>query len=116
MGRKAIINALRHSRATKVETEIEYSRRHMRLCVRDNGCGIDPQILGAGRGLHWGLLGMRERAENIGASFRIWSKPGLGTDVEISGPARPVHERKIRRFGRTMVMADAKRLGGLTND
>ncbi len=94
IGREAIINALRHSQATKVETEIQYLRRHIRLGIRDNGCGIDPKILRAGRGLHWGLLGMRERAETLGANLRIWSKPGMGTEVEISVRAWPVRERR----------------------
>jgi len=86
IGREALINALRHSRATKVEAEIEYLPRRLRLLVRDNGCGIDPGLLRAARNLHWGLVGMRERAANIGAKLRIWSRPGTGTEVEISVP------------------------------
>ena len=84
IGREAVINAFRHSRATRVETEIEYLRRRTRLLVRDNGCGIDAQTLRAGRDSYWGLVGMRERAEAIGASLRIWSKLGIGTEVEVS--------------------------------
>jgi signal transduction histidine kinase len=83
IGREAVINAFRHSRATKIEAEIEYLRRQVRLLVRDNGCGIDPKTLAIGCDSHWGLLGMRERAESIGASLRIWSKPGLGTEIEL---------------------------------
>jgi signal transduction histidine kinase len=84
MGREALANALRHSKATSIEAEVEYSARRLRVVVRDNGCGIDQKTLRAGRNTHWGLVGMRERAGSIGAQLRIWSRPGAGTEVEIS--------------------------------
>jgi signal transduction histidine kinase len=84
IGREAMLNAVRHAQATSIEAEVEYMPRGLRLAVRDNGCGIDPQIVRSGRDCHWGLLGMRERAGNIGAKLRIWSRPGAGTEVEIS--------------------------------
>lgn len=86
IGREALVNALRHSEATSIEAEVEYSPRRLRVTVRDNGCGIDPQVVRWGRDAHWGLLGMRERAESIGAQLRIWSRPRAGTEVEISVP------------------------------
>jgi signal transduction histidine kinase len=86
IGREALANALRHSKATDIEAEVEYSPRRLRLVVRDNGCGIDPQVVRSGREAHWGLAGMRERAGSIGAQLRIWSRPGAGTEVEISVP------------------------------
>jgi signal transduction histidine kinase len=86
IGREAILNALRHARATTIEAEVKYLPRGLRLAVRDNGCGIDPQIVRSGSDSHWGLLGMRERAGSIGAKLQIWSRPGAGTEVEISLP------------------------------
>jgi signal transduction histidine kinase len=86
IGREAMLNALRHAQASNIEAEVEYLPRRLRLAVRDNGCGIDPQVVQSGRDSHWGLLGMRERAGNIGARLRIWSRPGAGTEVEISVP------------------------------
>jgi signal transduction histidine kinase len=83
--REALGNAFRHSGATLIEAEIEYSARRLRLIVRDNGRGIEP---GTGRDVHWGLRGMRERAESIGAKLTIWSRAGAGTEVEISVPGR----------------------------
>jgi len=83
MGREALVNALRHSKATNIEVEVEYLRRGLRMVVRDNGCGIDPEVVRLGRDGHWGLPGMRERAASVGARLRVWSKPGLGTEVEI---------------------------------
>lgn len=87
IGREALVNALRHARAALIEVELEYTFRHLRLLVRDDGCGIDPQILRAGREGHWGLAGMRERAERINAQLHVRSRVGAGTEVELSVPA-----------------------------
>jgi signal transduction histidine kinase len=86
VGREAVLNALRHSRAAAIEVEVEYSPRQLRMVVRDDGCGIDPQTLRSGRDLHWGLQGMRERAGSVGAQLKLWSRQGSGTEVEISVP------------------------------
>ncbi len=86
IGREALVNAFRHSRATIVEVELEYSTKHFRILVRDNGCGIDSQVLQSGREGHFGLSGMRERAERIGARLRLWSRPEAGTEVEMTVP------------------------------
>ena len=86
IGRESLANAFRHSHAEKVEVEIEYSASDLRILVRDNGCGIDPQVLRTGREGHWGLAGMRERAEKIGAKLKVWSRAEAGTEVELSIP------------------------------
>jgi signal transduction histidine kinase len=88
IGREAIINACRHSRATEIEMEVEYRPTELRIVVRDNGCGINPQQLRWGRDGHWGLQGMRERAERIGARLRLWSRVARGTEVELRVPGR----------------------------
>jgi signal transduction histidine kinase len=90
VGREALVNALHHSEATNIEAEVEYSPRRVRVIVRDNGRGIDPEMARSGRAAHWGLAGMRERADAIGAKLRIWSRPGAGTEVEISAPVELV--------------------------
>jgi signal transduction histidine kinase len=86
IAREALLNALQHSAASRVEAEIEYLPRKLRVVVRDDGTGIDPEVLRTGRKSHWGLTGMRERAASIGAKVRVWSKRGEGTEVEISLP------------------------------
>jgi signal transduction histidine kinase len=86
IGREAIVNAYRHSRAKRIEAEIQYRSTELRIAVRDNGCGINPETLH--RNGHWGLQGMRERAERIGARLRILSKAALGTEVELCVPSR----------------------------
>jgi glucose-6-phosphate-specific signal transduction histidine kinase len=59
---------------------------HFRVLVRDNGCGIDPDVLRSGRDGHWGLSGMRERARRIGAKLKVWSRSAGGTEVELFVP------------------------------
>ena len=87
IGREALVNALHHSHAAKIEVQLEYAPKHLRIVVRDDGAGIDEQILQTGRDGHWGLAGMRERAENIGARLRVSSRENAGTEVELSIPA-----------------------------
>ena len=88
MAREALLNAFRHAQASSIETEIQYSRRQLHLMVRDNGVGFDPSALQSPRNSHMGLTGMRERAEAIGATIRVHSKRGAGTEVQISLPMR----------------------------
>ena len=86
IGRELVVNAFRHSRASRIDVELEYAPKRFRMAVRDNGCGIDPQVLHAGREGHWGLTGVRERAERIGARLRVWSRAAAGTEVALSVP------------------------------
>lgn len=83
IAREALLNALRHSRATKIELEVEYLRKSLRVVVRDNGTGFSIRRRALGDS-HWGLIGMRERAASIGARLRLWSRSGVGTEVEVS--------------------------------
>jgi signal transduction histidine kinase/ligand-binding sensor domain-containing protein len=87
IGREALVNAFLHAQANTVEVEVEYASRYLRIMVRDDGCGIDPQVLDAGRQGHWGLPGMRERSEGIGASLKLRSRIGAGTEVELTVPS-----------------------------
>jgi signal transduction histidine kinase len=97
IGREAIVNACRHSRARDIEAEVEYRPTELRIIVRDNGCGIDPQGLRWERVGHWGLEGMREGAERIGARLRVWSGVAVGTEVELCVPGRVVFEQSGSR-------------------
>jgi signal transduction histidine kinase len=80
-------NAFAHAQANQIEADITYDARLLRLRIRDDGKGIDPILLNAGRDGHWGLTGMRERAEQIGAQLDIWSEVGAGTEVDLRIPA-----------------------------
>jgi len=80
---EAVVNALRHSKATKIEVEVQYLRRAVRLFVRDNGCGIDPDVVQKESDSYRGMREMRDRAGAIGAQFGIWSRLGAGTEVRV---------------------------------
>jgi signal transduction histidine kinase len=83
IAREALRNAFSHAQASKIEADISYGERLLRLRIRDNGKGIDRKLLDEGRDGHWGLPGMRERAEKIGAQLEIWSEVGAGTEVDL---------------------------------
>ena len=105
IAREALVNALRHSEATSIEAEVEYLPGRLRVAVRDNGRGIDAEVVRSGRRHgHWGMAAMRERAENIGARLKVRSRVPLpvlnrslgrsifwsrtaGTEVELSIPS-----------------------------
>jgi signal transduction histidine kinase/ligand-binding sensor domain-containing protein len=84
IGREAIVNAFQHAGATNIEVEVEYAANRLRMLVQDNGCGIDAQMLQSGKEGHWGLKGIRERAERIGAKLNLFSNPGAGTQVVLT--------------------------------
>jgi len=86
---EALRNAFRHSDAGLIEVEIRYDEWRLRLRVRDDGKGIDPKVIEEGGSAgHYGLAGMRERAELVGGKLAIWSKPDSGTEVELTVPSR----------------------------
>jgi signal transduction histidine kinase len=88
IGREALVNAFRHSRAKSIEVEVKYAANRLGILVRDNGCGIDPQVIRSGRDGHFGLISMRERAEKIGARLTVRSDTASGTEVELSVPGQ----------------------------
>ena len=63
VAREALRNAFRHAQASHIEAEVTYAEREVRVRIRDDGKGIDPKHLDAGRARHWGLASMRERAK-----------------------------------------------------
>jgi signal transduction histidine kinase/ligand-binding sensor domain-containing protein len=86
ISREALVNAFQHAQATEIEVEIEFAASALRVLIRDDGRGIDPEVLRAGREGHWGLSGMRERAEGMGARLKVWSRQRAGTEIELSVP------------------------------
>lgn len=87
IGREALVNAFRHAQASRIDVQLDYAPSQLRVVVRDDGCGIDTNVLKSGRDGHWGLSGMRERAGRIGARFKVLSRAGAGTEVELCVPA-----------------------------
>jgi signal transduction histidine kinase len=89
IGKEAIGNAFRHSMARSIEAELNYEPNELRMRIRDDGAGIDPNILKEGhRDGHLGLPSMRERAKSIGAQLDLWSRTGVGTEIELRMAAR----------------------------
>jgi signal transduction histidine kinase len=82
---EALRNAFRHAQARRIEVVIGYGERQFRLRVHDDGKGIDPEVLaGQARAGHWGLPGMRERAELIGGKLEVWSQYQSGTEIDLN--------------------------------
>jgi signal transduction histidine kinase len=98
---EAIANAFKHASARNIDIDIVYRRRRLDVRIRDNGAGIDPKVIENGKKGHYGLAGMRERAQKIRASFTLSSRINVGTEVEIILPAS---------------VAYAKRTGGSPDD
>jgi signal transduction histidine kinase/ligand-binding sensor domain-containing protein len=85
IGYEAIRNACRHSMGGAVDVMLEYAR-DLTLRIRDDGISIDPAVLDNGKGGHFGLRGMRERAARIGGRLAIDTAPRSGTAVTVVVP------------------------------
>jgi len=86
IGQEAMTNAIKHGNPTKIEVELSFQPRQVTLSVRDNGCGFDNQRALPSRDGHFGLVGMRERADRLKGTLTLNSEPGHGTDVVITVP------------------------------
>ena len=108
IGEEAISNAFQHARAGNIDVVIAYARSELALRVQDDGIGIDASLLdGSGKEGHFGLTGMRERAEKIRAEIRFESRRGAGTEVRLTVPARVAYADPTPRWfgfalGRTL--------------
>jgi signal transduction histidine kinase len=93
MVQETLSNAVRHANASRISILISFSEQEVTLDVIDDGQGFEvPENLSAfSPGGHYGLLGLFERAELIGAKLRINSKLGEGTRIQVS---LPVHSRQ----------------------
>jgi hypothetical protein len=93
---EALRNAFQHAHAKRIEVEIRYDQRQLRLRVRDNGKGIDPKVLGeGGRVGHYGLPGMHERAKLVGGKLAVWSEVDSGTETELTISASIAYAKSL---------------------
>ena len=108
IAREALRNAFRHAHAHRIEIEIRYGAQEFRLRIRDDGEGIDKKVLAeGGRSGHWGLRGVRERAQRIGGQLDLWSESGAGTEVQLTVPAAVAYE-KLRHGARFRLFRKAR--------
>jgi signal transduction histidine kinase len=95
--REAVRNAYQHANAKHIETDVTFGDADLTIRVRDDGTGLDPQILHRGqRAGHWGLPGMRERCESLGGRLYVWSERNAGTEVELRIPAKVAYAQDQR--------------------
>jgi signal transduction histidine kinase/ligand-binding sensor domain-containing protein len=83
---EALANIVKHAGARTVDVELSYTTDHLALRVRDDGHGFDPETLTLTGSGHYGLIGMRERAERIGGHLTLNSRPGCGTELTVEVP------------------------------
>jgi signal transduction histidine kinase/ligand-binding sensor domain-containing protein len=89
IAREAFRNAFQHAKAKHIEIEVIYDSTNLTVRVRDDGIGLDDEVLARGRREgHWGLQGMRERTVRLGGKFSVWSERQAGTEVEIIMPGK----------------------------
>jgi signal transduction histidine kinase/ligand-binding sensor domain-containing protein len=86
IAQEAVTNAVKHARASHVSIHLEMAGRELSLRVADNGRGFEQDEAFSEVGGHFGLLGMRERAERLGGELRLHSEPGHGTEVAVTVP------------------------------
>jgi len=87
IGYEAIRNSCLHSGGDRLEVTLKYGH-DLTLSVSDNGAGIDPDVVDKGKEGHFGLRGMRERAERIGSKLTLVSSPESGTAITLVVPGR----------------------------
>jgi signal transduction histidine kinase/ligand-binding sensor domain-containing protein len=102
---EALRNAFKHSGSQRIELEIRYGERDLRLRIRDDGKGIDPAISTQDptQG-HWGMSGMRERATLLGGNLEFWSEVDSGTEVELIIPASVAYTEREAWYRRLLTL------------
>ncbi len=85
IAQEAVTNAIRHGQPARIDLELRFAAREVQLTIADDGRGFDgqPHPQSSGPQGHFGLAGMRERAQQIGGALTIESAPGKGTRVSV---------------------------------
>jgi signal transduction histidine kinase/ligand-binding sensor domain-containing protein len=98
---EALRNAFRHAQARRITVQIRYDKRQFRLRVRDDGKGIGEDTMQRQPSGHFGLPGMRERAEIVGGKLEVWSTLDSGTQIQLSIPGAIAYARSARQSVRS---------------
>jgi signal transduction histidine kinase len=86
IAQEAVTNVTKHAGASRIEIQLHREPKRLSLRIVDNGRGFEERDAFAAHGGHFGLIGMRERAERLGGELSLVSRPGEGTEVEVSVP------------------------------
>ena len=92
---EAIRNASLHSHASQLLIELRYAR-DLILCFKDNGVGIDPEVVNSGKAGHFGLQGMKDRSARIRATIKITSTLNAGTQIALRVPGDVIYRHDSR--------------------
>jgi signal transduction histidine kinase len=96
VGREALRNAVSHAQPSRIKVRIVFKSSEVGLEVRDDGAGFDLAGSTTRESGHFGIIGMRERIEQLGGSFQLDSSPGGGTIVIASIPLGNGHAAAAR--------------------
>jgi signal transduction histidine kinase len=83
IGQEAITNVVRHAEAKHIDIGLHFDAKKVKMTITDDGKGFVDQVVALSATGHYGLQGMRERAEQIGAELMVVSTPGGGTQVRV---------------------------------
>jgi ligand-binding sensor domain-containing protein/signal transduction histidine kinase len=86
IAQEGVTNVLKHARANRIALRLRIETRKLNLQVSDDGCGFNADNVFASAKGHFGLIGMRERAERLGGELRLESHPGKGTQLDVTVP------------------------------
>jgi len=96
--REALLNIAHHAQATSAQIGIGFEARYLAIRMRDDGVGIPEDVLAHGhKDGHFGMIGMRERAERIGGTLTISSSPSGGAEVTLTLPAKLAFAKRKSR-------------------
>jgi len=99
IGREALFNAFRHAHASRVWARIRFSDEELSVVVGDDGKGFEAEVQSVShKAGHWGIQGMQERANAIGATLQVKSSPGSGTQVETRIPSTRAYQSSTNRL------------------
>lgn len=87
IGQEAITNAVKHARPKEIVIDLNYGTKAVRLRVRDDGCGFDFTKVVASKDGGFGLVGMKERVQQLSGQLTVKSEPGQGTEIVLEVPA-----------------------------
>lgn len=86
---EAMTNAFQHAAASSIDMSIRFSPQQLSIKICDDGQGFDvQQVMQLPLACHYGLIGMRERAQSVGGYLMVKSEPGKGSQVTIEIPSK----------------------------